>query len=103
MIHRRPLWIVLGIVAVLLLLVFGAMGWIESESGRHWIERKASEATGREITIGDIDIKLGWHPGLRVGGLRIANPDWAKSRHLVDTDYIDARFRLLPLLMGVRS
>lgn len=100
MIRRRPLWIVLGIVAALLLLVFGAIRWIESASGRHWIERKAADASGREITIGDIDIKLGWRPGIRVSGLRIANPDWAKSRHLVDTEYIDARFRLLTLLVG---
>jgi uncharacterized protein involved in outer membrane biogenesis len=35
-----------------------------------------------------------------VSGLRIANPDWAKTPHLVDTEYIDARFRLLPLLVG---
>ena len=100
MAHRRPLWIVLGIAGALLLLVFGAMAWVESEAGRHWVERKASEATGREITIGDIDIKLGWQPGIRVSGLRITNPDWAKTRHLVDTEYIDARFRLLSLLVA---
>ena len=100
MAHRRPLWIVLGIAGALLLLAFGAMAWIESEAARHWVERKGSEATGREITIGDIDIKLGWHPGIRVSGLRITNPDWAKTRHLVDTEYIDARFRLLSLLIA---
>jgi AsmA family protein len=100
MIHRRPLWIVLGVVAALLLLVFGAVAWVESDAGRQWIERKASDATGREISIGGIDIKLGWKPGIRVSGLRITNPEWAKSRHLVDTEYIDARFRLLSLLYG---
>jgi uncharacterized protein involved in outer membrane biogenesis len=76
------------------------MAWVESESGRHWIERKASEATGRDISIGEIDVKLGWRPGVRVSGLRITNPEWAKTKHLVDTEYIDARFRLLPLLIG---
>jgi uncharacterized protein involved in outer membrane biogenesis len=100
MIRRRPLWIVLGAAAVVLLLAFGAMGWIESEAGRQWVERRASDATGREFSIGEIDVKLGWQPGIRVSGLRIANPDWAKTRHLADTEYIDARFRLLSLLIA---
>src|SRR5687767_10199298 len=96
----KPLAIALGVAAGLVLLVFGAVWWIESEAGQGFIERRASEATGREITIGDLDIKLGWRPGLRVSGLRITNPEWAKTSHLVDADLIDARFRLLPLLVG---
>ena len=96
----KPLAIALGVAAGLVLLVFGAVWWIESEAGQGFIERRASEATGREITIGDLDIKLGWRPGLRVSGLRITNPAWAKTSHLVDAELIDARFRLLPLLVG---
>lgn len=80
--------------------MFGAVWWIESESGQRFIERRASAATGREITIGDLDIKIGWHPGVAVSGLQITNPEWAKSSHLVDAQLIDARFRLMPLLVG---
>ncbi|MGZ8198059.1 MAG: AsmA family protein, partial [Burkholderiales bacterium] len=97
---RKPLWIVLAIVAGLFLLVVGAIAWVESEAGQRWIEAKVSEASGREVSIGDIDIKMGLSPGVRVSGLRITNPEWAKSSHLVDTEYIDARFRLLPLVYG---
>jgi uncharacterized protein involved in outer membrane biogenesis len=96
----KPLAIALGAAAAIVLLVFGAVLWIESESGQSFIERRASSATGREITIGDLDIKIGWRPGVRVSGLRITNPDWAKTSHLVDTELIDARFRLMPLLFG---
>ena len=96
----RPLAIALGIAAALVLFVFGAVLWIESEAGQRFIERRASAATGREITIGDLDIKMGWHPGLRVSGLRVTNPEWAKTRELVDAQLIDARFRLLPLFVG---
>ncbi|MGZ8265623.1 MAG: AsmA family protein [Burkholderiales bacterium] len=97
---RKPLWIILAIVVGLLLLVVGAIAWVESEAGQRWIEAKVSEASGREVSIGDIDIKMGLTPGVRVSGLRITNPEWAKSSHLVDTEYIDARFRLLPLVYG---
>lgn len=96
----KPLAIAAGVAATLIVLAFGAIEWVESESGQRWIERRASEATGREITIGDLDIKVGWQPGLRVSGLRITNPEWAKSKHLVDTEFIDATFRLLPLVFG---
>jgi len=98
--HRLVLTIALTIVLSLFVLVAGAIVWIESDSGRHWLEHKASDASGREISIGKIQVKLGWRPGFRVSGLRIRNPDWAKSKYLLDTDYIDARFRLLPLFLG---
>lgn len=97
---RKPLAIALGVVGGLVLLFLGLVWWVESEAGQSFIERRASAATGREISIGDLDIKLGWHPGLRVSGLRITNPEWAKTSHLVDAELIDARFRLLPLLVG---
>lgn len=96
----KPAAIALGLALGVVLLFFGAVWWIESESGQAFIERRASSATGREVTIGDLDIKLGWQPGLRVSGLRITNPDWAKTSHLVDAELIDARFRLMPLLTG---
>ena len=97
---EKPLALVLGAAASLVLLVYGALYWIESEAGQRFIERRASSATGREVHIGELDIKIGWRPGLRVSGLRVANPEWAKTRHLVDAELIDARFRLMPLLFG---
>ncbi|HET7158926.1 MAG TPA: AsmA family protein, partial [Burkholderiales bacterium] len=90
----------LAVVAILIATPFALILWLESEAGQRFIERRAYQAAGREITIGDLDIKIGWRPGLRVTGLRITNPDWAKTRHLVDAALIDARFRLLPLLTG---
>jgi len=97
---RKPLALVFGVVACLFLLVFGVIAWIESDSGRRWLAQKATEASGREIAIGAIEVKLGRLPGFRVSGLRIANPEWAKSRYLLEAEYIDARFRVLSLLRG---
>lgn len=96
----RPLAIALGVAVAIVLLVFGLVLWVESESGQGFIERRASAATGRDISIGDLDIKISWRPGVGVSGLRITNPEWAKTSHLVDAELIDARFRLMPLLLG---
>src|SRR4051812_24710950 len=95
-----PLAIVLGVAAALFVLVAGAVLWIESEAGARFVERRASAASGREITLGRIDLRFGFPPGVRVTNLRIANPSWAKTTHLVDTELIDARVRLLPLFRG---
>lgn len=97
---RSPFIIVLAVAAVIVAIPFALIFWIESEPGQRFIERRAHTATGREIRIGDLDIKIGWHPGIEVTGLRITNPEWARTNHLVDTERIDARFRLLPLLTG---
>lgn len=97
----KPLATALAVAAVLLAIPFGIILWIESEAGQRWIERKAYDSTGRVVKIGDIDIRIGWHPGARVTGLQITNPDWAKTSHLVDTQLIDGRVRLLPLLRGL--
>src|SRR5688572_21557977 len=96
----RPLAIALGVAALLLVIVVSAVLWIESEAGERFIERRASAAAGREITIGNLDLKFGFPPGVRVSNLRIANPSWAKTSHLIDTELIDARIRLLPLFKG---
>lgn len=96
----KPLAIALSAAAGLVLLAFGTVWWIESEAGQQFIERRAFAATGREISIGDLDLRLGWRPGVRLSGLRITNPDWATTSHLVDAELIDATFRLLPLLVG---
>ena len=96
----RPLVIALAIGGGLIAIVFGAIVWLESESGERWIERRVATATEREVSIGDLDIKIGLRPGVRVSALRIGNPKWAKSEQLIDTELIDARFRLLPLFVG---
>jgi uncharacterized protein involved in outer membrane biogenesis len=97
----RPLVFALGVAAVVVLIVLGAVLWIESESGARFVERRASAASGREITIGNLDLKFGFPPGVRVSGLKITNPEWAKTSHLVDTELIAARVKLLPLFKGI--
>jgi hypothetical protein len=52
----------LGAAAALLVLVYGAVFWIESEYGQRFIERHASSATAREVKIGELDIKWGGSP-----------------------------------------
>lgn len=97
----RPLVLALGVAVVVVLSVLGAVLWIESEAGERFIERRASAASGREITIGNLDLKFGLPPGVRVSGLKITNPEWAKTSHLVDAELIDARVKLLPLFKGI--
>src|SRR4051812_44870637 len=93
----KPLVWSLSLAALLLGTVYGVIFWIESEPGQRWIEHRAATGVQREVSIGDIDVLVGWRPGFRVRALRIGNPEWAKSEQLIDTELIEARFRLLPL------
>ena len=62
---RKPLAGALVTAAVLLAIPYALIVWVESESGQRFIERRAFAATGREIKIGDIDVKVGLTPGAR--------------------------------------
>jgi AsmA family protein len=95
-----PAAIAIGAALLVVLLPYLAILWIESESGQRWLERRAASATGREVSIGGIDVKPGWRPGFRVSEIRVGNPEWAKTSHLIDAGLVDARLRLLPLLFG---
>lgn len=57
---RKSLALALSVAGGLILLVAGALFWVESESGQRFIERRASATAGREVTIGELDIKIGW-------------------------------------------
>ena len=96
----RSLVLALGVAAALLAFAFGLVAWVESEAGQRFIERRAASTLGREVSIGDIDVNISWRPGIRVSGLRVSNPEWAKTKHLIDTELIEARLRLRPLLFA---
>ncbi|NKF24279.1 AsmA family protein [Solimonas marina] len=57
------------VLAVILLVVFWDWNWF-----RPLVERQASAALGRPITLQHFDIKLRWHPWIIADGIAIANP-----------------------------
>lgn len=98
-IAARRVLIVLGVLLLVVpaLLVAGAALILQSESTERWVEARIGKALEREVEVEGIDLQLGWPPAINVEHLRIGNPDWAKTEHLIDATNLHARIELLPL------
>lgn len=85
-----------------LVLVLGVLlvALLNSEWLRAKIETVAQERTGREVQIGDLHVRLVPHPVITIDDLRISNPAWAETPHLVDAAEVRAELRWLPLFTG---
>lgn len=49
------------------------------------IERRIAAETGRDVHIGDVKLRVGRCLRITVEELRVSNPDWAKTRDLIDS------------------
>jgi uncharacterized protein involved in outer membrane biogenesis len=85
---------------VLLLLIFLAV--FDINTLKHPIERIASSHSGRKVSIvGRLEGRL-WSltPGLTVNGLEVGNPPWETKPLMLQTERLQIKVRLLPLLRG---
>jgi uncharacterized protein involved in outer membrane biogenesis len=67
---RRSIALVLAGLLILLLAVLWDWNWL-----RPLVERQASAALGRAVTLQHFDVEPGWHPRLIADGVAVANPD----------------------------
>lgn len=65
------------------------------------ITERVEAATGREMKItGDVSVSLLPRPLLSLGGVKLANPDWAEYPQLLAVDYLEVEPSLTSLLRG---
>jgi len=86
-------------VAAVLLLVLGAFPW---GALRGLVERRASAAMGRPVTIGAAE-RLGWfgfHPTIALRDVRVPQPEWAGPGDLARLREARVRFSAWALLTG---
>ena len=99
--------ILLSLLAVLVLAVGGAFAALMSiDFGKYRgpIERKVTEATGRQFKIGsDFQIKLGLAPSLVANDVEFANASWGSRPQMVVVKQFEVQINLLPLLFGTIS
>jgi uncharacterized protein involved in outer membrane biogenesis len=87
-------------VAALGVLVVAAMALAQSEWAERRVERLAAERIGREVDLEGLRILAAWPPQVALATLRIANPDWARERYLLDARGMRATLEPGPLLHG---
>ncbi len=93
----RWVWIVGGIaLALAVLIILWDWNWFKGP-----IERRVSEATGRELQIrGDLDVDLGWRPRITASDLHFSNARWSDEREMAAVKSLDFRISLGAALRG---
>jgi uncharacterized protein involved in outer membrane biogenesis len=64
------------------------------------IQDQAKAATGREVTIGGIELSLSLTPAIVVTDVSLANAPWGSTPEMVRAKRIEASTQLIPLLQG---
>jgi AsmA protein len=92
---RKLLLGVLGLVLVVLMLVMAAV-FIPSPLQKWAVERVATIATGRPVTIGEPFRLRAWPPiEITASDIRVANVDWGTAPELARVASLDAKLDLL--------
>ncbi|MDZ7712373.1 MAG: AsmA family protein [Rhodovibrio sp.] len=101
---KRLKWIAGGLVVlVVAVLVAGyvALASLDLESYRGEIERRAEDATGRELKVtGAMSLSVGLSPAVQVAGVSFANADWGSRAEMATIERFEVEVALLPLLTG---
>jgi uncharacterized protein involved in outer membrane biogenesis len=61
---------------------------------------KVGAALSRDVTIGDLSLRIMPVPALVANHVTVANPSWARNKNLLEAGTITAHLKLLPLLGG---
>ena len=89
-----------GCVAAVMVLAVATVAWLPSSVWKHLIVRTVSSATGRQAAIdGNVRLRLfTLQPQLTLEGFRLANPDWAADRQMLEIRRLDVVLSLKSLL-----
>ncbi len=97
----RIIFFILALIGVTLAVLLLAPGVIPAETYKPRIETAASNALGREVSIGDdLSIRIFPKTAFRVNELTIANADGFDGDTLARVKSADVGVKLLPLLSG---
>ena len=92
--------VLLGALIAIALLI-GCLAWVAQSAWlRDILERQIESATGRDVSIGRLDIDIRSCLRIEADDLRIANPDWATTENLIDARHIRACLAWAPLFIG---
>jgi AsmA family protein len=90
-----------GLVVLLLLAVGGGALWLSRADLKPIVEREASEALGRQVTLGSFQVRWGDPLGIEFTDLAIANASWGSKPEMARVGTFSALLDVAPLLHGV--
>ncbi|HEX7971861.1 MAG TPA: AsmA family protein, partial [Thiobacillus sp.] len=88
MTHRARIWSI-ALLAVLALLS-AAVALFDWNLLKGTVEARVQQATGRRLDIGgNFDVRLGWHPRIRMERVSFANTDWGSAPVMFRADALE--------------
>lgn len=90
----------LGGLFALTLIVGVLATFLHSGYLENFLEKRIAAVTGRDVEVGNFDIRVGRCLYLDAESLRIANPEWARSSALIEGRKLSGCAAWLPLFAG---
>jgi uncharacterized protein involved in outer membrane biogenesis len=80
--------------------VIGVYALLNSSYLLEQAQGRASKATGRDVTIGSLDVDWSWTPTIYLRKVDLANSDWGEAERMFSADAIAFSIKPWPLLRG---
>jgi AsmA family protein len=90
-----------GFLALAVVAIGGAILWLTQADLKPLVERQATEALGRKVSLGGFDIAWGDPLGLEVRDLSVANAPWGSDPEMIRLGRLSALVDVPSLLKGV--
>ncbi len=97
---RIALWILGGFLVLVVAAGVGIYVLIHSTLLLQQAQTRASNAAGRAITIGSLDVDWSWTPHIHLRQVDLANSDWGKAERMFSAESIEFAIKPWPLLAG---
>jgi uncharacterized protein involved in outer membrane biogenesis len=96
----KALKIAAAVVAVIIVGIVVILMTVDVSQYKGTIESQAKAATGREVTIGDIDLAVSLAPAIVLTDVKVANAAWGSRAEMVILPRLEVHTQLIPLLFG---
>ncbi len=88
------------VVAVVVVGIIAVLMTFNVDQYKGTIESQAKAATGRNVTIGDIDLAVSLAPAIVLKDVKLANASWGSRPEMVILPRVEVHTQLIPLLFG---
>lgn len=89
-----------GVVALLVIGVVVVLSMIDVNQYRGLIQEQAKAATGREVSVGEIELAISLSPAIVVHDITVGNAPWGSRPEMLVAERIAAHTQLIPLIFG---
>ena len=88
------------VVAILIVATYAYLNTYDYNKLKPLVAKMVEDATGRKLILdGEVNLEIGLAPALVVTNVALANVSWGSQPQMIEIEKVQARVRLLPLLV----